>query len=87
LEGVVDELKKSIARKKEKLCAERLDNGSSTSYTHNGQLGSRSISITGGDGLAAFTSSHTREDGGRIGAALGYILFLLNPISLHSSLI
>lgn len=64
LTNVVSELKKSIVRKKEKLCAERLDNGWSTSYSHSGQGGSRTISITGGDGAAAFSASHTREDGG-----------------------
>lgn len=64
LDNTAKELKASVARKKEKLCAERLDNFASTTYTHNGQGSSRSITITGGDGLAAGTSSHTREDGG-----------------------
>ena len=64
LDNVSKELKASIARKKEKLCAERLDNANSTSYTHNGQGASKSITVTGGDGLAALTSAHTREDGG-----------------------
>lgn len=64
LNNAAKELKASVARKKEKLCAERVDNFDSTSYTHNGQGGSRVITITGGDGLAAGTSSHTREDGG-----------------------
>lgn len=59
------ELKRSIARKKEKLCAERLDNGfESISYTHVGSGGSRVISTAGGDGLGAFDDDHTREDGG-----------------------
>lgn len=64
LDNVSKELKASVARKIERLCAERLDNFASTSYTHYGQVGSRVITITGGDGLAAGTSSHTREDGG-----------------------
>lgn len=64
LDDAASELKASIARKKERLCAERIDNGKATSYTHFGQAGSRVITITGGDGLAAFTSAHTREDGG-----------------------
>lgn len=64
LDNVSKELKNSINRKKERLCAERIDNFASTSYTHSGQGGTRVISITGGDGLAAGTSSHTREDGG-----------------------
>ncbi len=64
LDNVAVELKASCARKKERLTAERLDNGWSTSYTHNGQGGSKVISIVGGDGLAAFSNAHTREDGG-----------------------
>lgn len=64
LQNVVDELKLGVARKKEKLCAERLENGFGTSYTHTGQSGTKVITTTGGDGLAYFTSSHTREDGG-----------------------
>ncbi len=64
LDNAATELKASCARKKERLCAERIDNFASSTYTHNGQGSSRSITITGGDGLAAGTSSHTREDGG-----------------------
>lgn len=64
LDNVARELKASIARKKERLCAERLDNGWSTSYTHSGQGGNRVITTTGGDGLSAFSNAHTREDGG-----------------------
>lgn len=64
LQNIVDELRTSIARMREQLCAERLDNITSTSYTHTGPSGNTTITITGGDGLAAVTSSHTREDGG-----------------------
>lgn len=65
LENVVSDLKNAVARKKEKLCAERLDNGfESTSYTHAGSSGSRTITTSGGDGLGAFDDDHTREDGG-----------------------
>jgi hypothetical protein len=64
LDNVATELKGSCARKKERLCAERLDNGMTTAYTHYGQGASKSISIVGGDGMAAFSSTHTREDGG-----------------------
>lgn len=65
LENLASELKKSIARKKEKLCAERLTNGfESTSYTHAGQSGSKTITTSGGDTLGAFDDDHTREDGG-----------------------
>lgn len=64
LDDTVQELKTSINRKREKLCAERLDNGWSTSYSHSGQGGNKTITTTGGDGLAAFANNHTREDGG-----------------------
>lgn len=65
LNNVATELKAAVARKKEKLCAERLDNGfESTSYTHTGQGSSRSITTSGGDALGAFDDDHTREDGG-----------------------
>lgn len=64
LQNIVDELRTSIARMREQLCAERLDNMTATSYTHTGPNGNTVITITGGDGLAALTSAHTREDGG-----------------------
>lgn len=65
LTNIVDELKKSILRKKEKLCAERLINGfETTNYTHNGSVGSKSITVSGGDGLGLIDDDHTREDGG-----------------------
>lgn len=64
LDNVAKELKASVARTKERLCAQRIDNFASTSYTYNGQGASRVITITGGDGLAAGTPNHTREDGG-----------------------
>lgn len=57
-------MKASIARKKERLCAERIDNGTATSYSHSGQGGTKTIATVGGDGLAAFSKTHTREDGG-----------------------
>ena len=64
LDNVARELKASCARKKERLCAERIDNFGNATYVHNGQGASRTFTITGGDGLQAGTSSHTREDGG-----------------------
>ena len=66
LDNVAKELKASIARKKEKLCAERIDNAWDTAYTHSGQGGSRSITIVGGDSLEAASAVHTREDGGTV---------------------
>jgi len=65
LNNVAMELKASVSRKKEKLCAERLDNGfESTSYTHYGQGGARTITTSGGDGEGAFDDDHSREDAG-----------------------
>ena len=65
LNNVAKELRASVARKKEKLTAERLINGfESISYTHTGQNGSKTISTAGGDSLGAFEDDHTREDGG-----------------------
>lgn len=64
LDNVAQELKASIARKKEKLCAERLDNSFSQSYIHYGQGKQTTITVTGGDGVAAASNAHTREDGG-----------------------
>jgi hypothetical protein len=65
LENLASELKKSIVRKQEKLCAERLTNGfESTSYTHYGINGARTISTAGGDGEGAFDDDHSREDAG-----------------------
>lgn len=64
LNNAAKELKRADNRKRERLCAERIDNAWSTSYTHNGQGGSRTITVTGGDALAAASNAHTREDGG-----------------------
>lgn len=64
LANVAKQLKDSIAQKKEKLCAERIDNFTATAYTHYGSSGSKSIAIAGGDTVCAGSASHTREDGG-----------------------
>lgn len=64
LTNVAKQLKNSIAQVKEQLCAERVDNAWSTSYTHNGPSGNKTMTITGGDGVAAASNAHTREDGG-----------------------
>lgn len=60
------ELKASIQRKKERLCAERLDNAfEALTYTHSaGGAASRTINVAGGDALGAIDDDHTREDGG-----------------------
>lgn len=65
LENISREITKALNRKKERLAAERLTNGFSTSYSHTQPLGAtKSISLTGGDSLEPWNTSHTREDGG-----------------------
>lgn len=65
LDNVAKELKASVSRKKEKLCAERLTNGfETTNYTHYGINGTTTITISGGDSLGLIDDDHTREDGG-----------------------
>ena len=64
LTNIVGELKKADLRKREKLCAELLTNGWSTSYTHTGSAGTKTIANVGGDGVEPFSIAHTREDGG-----------------------
>lgn len=64
LEQVTEEARKAVADKRELLCADRLDNSFSTSYTVTDISGNYVATITGGDGLAMISASHTREDGG-----------------------
>jgi len=63
--NIVKQIENALNRKKERLAAERLINGFSSTYTHSDLLsGNKTITITGGDSLEAFTTAHTREDGG-----------------------
>ena len=65
LENISREITRALNRKKERLAAERLTNGFSTTYSHTQPLGAtRTISLTGGDSLEPWNTSHTREDGG-----------------------
>lgn len=64
MESVTKELRMAIARKRDRLCVERINNAFLTSYSATGINGTRTITTTGGDGLAAASASHTREDGG-----------------------
>lgn len=64
LERVVQALISACERKRESLCAARLDNGYATSYTEDDDSGNYTVATTGGDGVALFSASHTREDGG-----------------------
>ena len=64
LTNITDEARKACTDKREQLCADRLDNSFSSSYTVNDISGNYAVTITGGDGLAMISASHTREDGG-----------------------
>jgi hypothetical protein len=64
LNNIATEINRALNRKKEKLAAERLTNGFNTSYVHQGAARSKTISLTGGDGLEPWSTAHTREDGG-----------------------
>lgn len=64
LENVVNALKSACLRAREELCADRFDYAFATSYTRYDDGGNYTVSTVGGDGVAAATTSHTREDGG-----------------------
>ena len=64
LERLTDEARKACSDKRELLCADRLDNSYSTSYSVSDISGNYTATVTGGDGLAFVSASHTREDGG-----------------------
>lgn len=66
LQSVVSDLRGALARKRERLLTEYLENsiGSTTSYTVSDHTGNYSKSVVGGDGVALVNSAHTREDGG-----------------------
>lgn len=64
LTRVVQSLISACERKREILCADRLDNAWSTSYTVSDDAGNYTATTTGGDGSALITTTHTREDGG-----------------------
>ncbi len=64
LTNFVKQVLNALNRKKEKLAAERLTNGFSTAYNHQGVGKNTSVTITGGDGLEPWNTTHTREDGG-----------------------
>lgn len=61
---ITNELRMACVRKRERLCAERLDNMRNTSYTTTDDRGNYTVTTTGGDGVSFVSSAHTREDGG-----------------------
>ncbi len=64
LTRVVQSLIAACERKRETLCADRLDNSFSTTYTASDDSGNYSVTVSGGDSAAAVSNAHTREDGG-----------------------
>jgi hypothetical protein len=64
LANVSVEINRALNRKKEKLAAERLTNGFSSTYSHLGARAAKTITITGGDSVEPWSTAHTREDGG-----------------------
>ncbi len=64
LENITAEARKACSDKRELLCADRLDNAFSTSYTVQDNAGNYTATLTGGDGLEIASTAHTREDGG-----------------------
>ena len=64
LTRVVKSLIAACERHREILCADRLDNSFSTSYTVSDENGNYSATISGGDAVALISNAHTREDGG-----------------------
>ena len=64
LERITQEARKAVEDKRELLCADRLDNSYSTSYSVQDISGNWTATTSGGDGAAMISASHTREDGG-----------------------
>jgi hypothetical protein len=65
LANISKEINAALNRKKERLAAERLTNGFNTTYSHVGKGGvTKTLTLTGGDGVEPWSTAHTREDGG-----------------------
>lgn len=64
LTNITQEARKACSDKRELLVFDRLDNGVNTAYTVYDISGNYAASIAGGDAVAMFSASHTREDGG-----------------------
>lgn len=60
----MNELKRACVTRRQELLHEKLDAGWLTSYTTNDDSGNYSVTVSGGDALALYSASHTREDGG-----------------------
>jgi len=64
LENLVQQARRAVEDKIERLCADRLDNSFATSYNCEDISGEYLVTISGGDGVAMISNAHTREDGG-----------------------
>lgn len=64
LERITREAVQAVEDVREQLCADRLDNSYSTTYTAIDPSGNYLVAVTGGDSVAMISASHTREDGG-----------------------
>lgn len=64
LTRVVQSLIAACNRKREVLCADRLDNSFDATYTVSDENGNYTATIAGGDAVAMISNAHTREDGG-----------------------
>lgn len=64
MEQIVDEARAACSDMREVRCADRLDQSYNTTYAVSDISGNYVSTITGGDGLAFASASHTREDGG-----------------------
>ena len=64
IERITTELRMACVRRQEELVADRLNNGWSTTYSDSDDSGAETITISGGNGVAMFSASQTREDAG-----------------------
>jgi hypothetical protein len=64
LTRITSQVRQACSRHRETLCADRLDNSFSTSYTKTDDSGSYTVTTTGGNGVELVSNAQTREDGG-----------------------
>mgnify|MGYP001573407395 CR=1 FL=1 len=66
LTRITKELKSACITRRQELLHERLDAGWLTTYNTSDDSGNYAVSVVGGDALALYSASHTREDGKNI---------------------
>ncbi len=64
LTKITGEVRRACSLQRETMCADRLDNSYSTSYTKNDNAGNYSVTTTGGNSVALVSNAQTREDSG-----------------------